>query len=435
MGTRRSRRIACAQHVWGVLGRWLPGSASAPRIALTVVVVLAPPVAAIFGFALTSPRADWGADPILLAGLAAIAVSMFAALVHLDATPWGGIRFDASYAIVLVVLALAGPLPALAVWALPELLGRPFLRPIPLVSPGLIVTVSSFAVAVLAGHAVLELAGPGSHLATAPALFSAGIAVWAVNFAIAGPLYALAYERPLRLRALLRNDFVDLAPFVLAIIAVGVCTWVLVALLGVFALVPLAAVVLLPQAALAHLARRRSIAAMPAERARNVYAAAIADRLGLSRFERRLLTEASDMLAHWRSQAAPPPRSPHPLAAVVALGVDERWDGTGAPFGIPAGRTLGASRVLAVAQVWAGLTAADTPGLSQTEAMLALQLRAGRELDPYVVEAAGAVVTEEERLTAGADFEPRLHRLPLPRPWRRALASSLGAATAARTTA
>ena len=76
--------------------------------------------------------------------------------------------------------------------------------------------------------------------------------------------------------------------------------------------------------------------------------------------------------------------------------------------------------MLAVARAWSELTAGGTVELSHSEALLDLTLRAGAELDPAVVKAAEQVVAEEEAFVRAPGFQPRLHRLPLPRPVRRA---------------
>ena len=73
-----------------------------------------------------------------------------------------------------------------------------------------------------------------------------------------------------------------------------------------------------------------------------------------------------------------------------------------------------------MARAWSDLTAADTVELSHSEALLDLGLRAGEELDPEIVKAAERVVTEEQGFVREPGFQPRLHRLPLPRPVRRA---------------
>ena len=107
-------------------------------------------------------------------------------------------------------------------------------------------------------------------------------------------------------------------------------------------------------------------------------------------------------------------------AILAALHVDERWDGTGSPAGLPGAWTPLASRVLAVARAWSELTAGGTVELSHSEALLDLNLRAGEEFDPAIVKAAERVVAEEQAFVRAPGFQPRLHRLPLPRPMRRA---------------
>ena len=76
--------------------------------------------------------------------------------------------------------------------------------------------------------------------------------------------------------------------------------------------------------------------------------------------------------------------------------------------------------MLAVARAWSELTAGGTLELSHSEAMLDLSLRAGEELDPAIVDAADRVVAEEQAFVRAPEFQPRLHRLPLPRTVRRA---------------
>jgi hypothetical protein len=398
------------------LRRWRPQDARGSRAAAACGVVLITGCAALGAFVLWAPASSW-AHPELIAALAAIAVLAYLAehRLKLNAAAY----FDASIMLAVLALAIGGPVPALLVWLIPDVSARFIARLDPIASPGHVSTVASFALAILAGAGVLALAAPPSAAATIPALVTAGLVMWTVNFAVARLLFAPAYQG-YRVRELVRSEFVDMAPAVFAMLCVAVATWALLEPLGVFALALLASIILLPQLAITVLARHRSITRLLPAQATQIYAEAIADQLRLSRLERRLLVESQG--------AAEPTGKPerrdgrarrHQLTGMVLLGLDERWDGHGRPFAIPSAHTLRVSRVLAVARAWSELTAAGSPGLSQTEAMLALELRSGSEFDPEVVQAAGEVVAAEQGFLREPDFEPRLHRLPFPRPMRR----------------
>ena len=275
-----------------------------------------------------------------------------------------------------------------------------------MLSPGLVANVSSFALAVLAGYGALQLADAPSMVAAAPALYTTGLLMYAVNFLFARLTFAPFYQgyRP---SVLIRTEFLEMMPPFAAMLALGVVTAVLIEPLGVFALAPLALVVVVPQLALAHLGRDRSVTRLSRPEATTVYAAAIADVLGLPRQERRTVADAAALLDRASPEAleADRCRLEHPHDAVLAaFHVHERWDGTGWPAGLPGAWTPLASRVLAVARAWSELTAGGTLELSHSEAMLDLSLRAGEELDPAIVNAADQVVAEEQAFVRAPDF-------------------------------
>jgi hypothetical protein len=368
--------------------------------------------AGIAAFAFLTPASNWS-DPVSVAALAAIAAVAYASGLRLKLTEAS--YFDASIALALLALAIGGPIPALLVWLVPDTIARFVVRVDPIGSPGHVATVSSFALAIVAGSAILGL-DPGTSAPAAPTLYTAGIAMYVVNFVVARVLFASAYQG-FRVRDLVRSEFMEMAVSILAILSVTVLVWALMDAAGIVALALFAAIVLVPQFALQAVTRRRSISRRPADEAAQVYAAAIADELGLSRLERRLLGEAT--VGPALSLRAPRRAPRHRLLGLVELGSTERWDGTGYPFGARGAGTLRVSRVVAAARTWASLTAAGSPGMSQTEAMLAMELRSGSELDPSVVRAAGAVVAAEKAFLREPDFEPRLHTLPIPRTLRR----------------
>jgi HD-GYP domain-containing protein (c-di-GMP phosphodiesterase class II) len=82
------------------------------------------------------------------------------------------------------------------------------------------------------------------------------------------------------------------------------------------------------------------------------------------------------------------------------------------------------SRIIAVADTWSALTARGGPRLSHADALLELENAAGTRFDPRVVQAAYAVVSEERVSENEPAPEPRLHRLRLPAPLRRVIATS-----------
>ena len=380
---------------------------------------LAPAGGAIALFVLFSPPATWD-QPVLLGAIAAIAAIAYFAEARLKLAV--ALYFDASSVLAVLTLVIAGPLPALLVWLVPDLISRFVVRQDPILTPGLVANVSSFALAVLAGHGALQLADAPSMVAATPALYTAGLLMYAVNFLVARLSFAPFYQgyRP---SVLVRSEFLQMMPPFAAMLALGVATTVLIGPLGVFALAPLALVVVVPQLALAHLRRDRSVTRLSPPEATMVYAAAIADVLGLPREERRKLASTGALITHQSSEAvgAGRFRLEHSHDAVLAaLHVNERWDGKGWPAGLPGAWTPLASRVLAVARAWSDLTAGGTLELSHSEAMLDLSLRAGEELDPKIVKAADQVVEEEQAFIRAPGFQPRLHRLPLPRTVRRA---------------
>jgi HD-GYP domain-containing protein (c-di-GMP phosphodiesterase class II) len=401
-----------------LLRRWLPEGAAGRRAGLAIGVNLGVAALALALFVLVSPPSNWG-HPELIAALAAIAGVAFFAEVRLKIA--AAIYFDATLVLTLLAVAVAGPLPALLVWLVPDALNRLVLRRDPFCNPGLVANAGSFALAALTGYAVLELADPSSMVAAAPALYTAGLVMALVNFTFARVAFAPFYQGS-RPGPLIRAEFLDLMPTVLAMLALGVVTAILIPPLGVFALAPLAAVVLLPQMGLAFIVRERSVSRLTAPQATKLYAAAIADVLGLHREERQVIACTADLLDEEGGETEPTglwsfDAVPHVVQA--ALYLKERWDGNGWPAGLRSRHTPLASRVLAVARAWSGLTAAGTLQLPQEEAILGLNARAGTEFDPMVVHAAAQVVAEEQAFVRDPNFAPRLHRLPVPRPVRR----------------
>src|SRR5256714_3578826 len=169
------------------LRRWHPKGVASLTARLAVIGNLAPAGLAVALFVLLPPPGAWD-KAVLLGPLAAIAGISFLAEARLKtaAAPLAA-YFDASIVLALLALAVMGPLPALVIWIVPDAISRLVIRQDPLCSPGLVATVSSFALAVLAGYAVLELAAPPSVVAATPALFTAGPGLDAAHFHLPPP--------------------------------------------------------------------------------------------------------------------------------------------------------------------------------------------------------------------------------------------------------
>ena len=399
--------------------RWAPANCSRRRASVAIALNLVPAAVAVAGFVLLAPSSDWS-DPVLVAALAAVSAIAYGAEARLKAG--NRVFFGATLIVALVTLAVAGPLPALVVWLAPDVIARFVLRSEQWVSPGFVANVTSYALAVLVGAWLLELAGSPTGAAIAPALYAAGIAMSAINFCFARLTFAPFYQgyRP---AALIRDEFIDLGPAVLGMLVVGVVAAVGVEAFGVIALAPLAAAIVVPQLALERIAGAASAARLARADAMRLYTAAIADVLGVSRHERRELACAADLVhatddpvntrgLNWREADVS-------RIAFLALHSHERWAGDGLPAGLPAEAIPHGSRILAVADAWAGLTAHGTAEMAQSEAMLALSAQSGLAFDPEVVAAAARVIGDEEGFARDPHFQPKLHRLPVPRSVRR----------------
>ena len=397
-----------------VLHRWRAPDASHQRELTAIALNLFPLLLGLGGLALLVPHSDWG-QPVLLASLAAVSAIAYGAEARLKAA--NRVFFGANLIVALVALAAIGPVAAFVIWLVPDLLTRFVLRSERRLSPGFAANVGSFALACLAGAGLIALAGSpgGAHIV--PALYAAGIAMWAVNFCFARLTFAPFYQR-YRPTALVRDEFAYLAPPVLGMLVVGVLTAVLVGSIGVLALAPLALVIVVPQAALERIAGAHSTADLTRSQAIGLYSAAIADVLGLSRNERREIAAAGKLLAPAEAGAAPE-LTDAPEATLLALHAHERWSGDGWPAALPAEAIPLGSRILAVAEAWAGLTARGTLELPQSEAILSLAAQSGSAFDPQVVDAAARVVGDEEGFAREPTFQPTLHRLRVPRGVRR----------------
>lgn len=352
-------------------------------------------------------------------------LAVLAGLAHAAEERLGPDRvfFGATLAIALVALGVAGPVPALAVWLVPDILARFVGRAEQRVSPALVANVASYLLGVVAGSLILELAGSPTGAAMAPALFTAGVAMAVVNFGFARLTFAPFFQRA-RVETLIHDEFTTMIPAVFGMLVLGDITAVLVDPFGVWALAILPMALLMPPFAIERLARSSSVAKLNRAEAIQVYVAAIADVLALSREERGQISCAADLIEPINGDTSGINNfnwghADVAGAAMIALHAGERWSGSGWPAGLPADAIPFGSRILAVAQAWTDLTAKGTQEMTQAEAMLALAAQADTEFDPAIVDAALHVVADEAGFSRDPDFQPKLHRMPLPRALRR----------------
>jgi hypothetical protein len=372
------------------------------------------------GFLLLAPPSRWD-DPVTLVALVVLGVIAIRSEVRLPA----GITFEALSALALIATALAGALPALLVLLAPiavnALSGRE-----KLLRAGNLANLAAYGWYALLGAALLHAAVPDP---TAPAalgwLLIAGLVQLLVNWAFGPAIYVGMWlgQGPRTVLHILADGIPTGA--VMALLGAG--TVLLWPALGVLALALFAVIAILPQTALTYAARTRPVARLERATATRRYAHALALQLGLSRSERRHL---SDVVAAARRR----PPTGDPVDYTVATLTDrsdanlhaqlitEWFNGKGGPIGLRGDGIPLAARIVTVAETWAALTARGTPQLSHRDALVHLEAAEGARLDPAVVQAAHAVVAQEPVTETQPAPEPRLHRLGLPASLRRTIA-------------
>lgn len=398
------------------------------RPALSHAAGLLPHAALVAGlvpaFLWLAPVSRWD-KPQLLVTLGALAILADRADVPLP----NAARLDATIALTLIAIALLGPLPALLVAFTPSLVNaatgyKALLR------PGTLVNLAIYgwevvAVSVLLLHTVH--AAP-DDLAALPWLLVAGPVQMLVNWLLGPVLFGAVWlGHPVR-DAIRRLP--DLSPATMLVItSLGAVTAALTGQFGMLALTVFALTAVLPQTALTFAARTRSVAHLDRLTASRRYAHAMALQLGLSFSQRRHLRTVVGLAAKRAADAGDPVayavatmRDPS-RASCEAGHVSEWWNGAGGPAGLRGPVTPLAARITAVADTWSALTASGTPELSHSEALDALDSAAGTRFDPFVVQAAHAVVAQERVSAAEPAPEPRLHRFGLPARLRAVLAA------------
>jgi HD domain len=325
------------------------------------------------------------------------------------------VQFHALTVIGVLTLLVAGPIPALIAWLLPDLAGRLLLRRYRVFTPGFAANIASYGWCVLAAAGVLAATGINSlSPAVATSVLAVGFVMSVVNFSVARAFYGSLYQG-FRLTALVREEFLGMLAPELAMLAFATLCALLIGPLGVLVLGLVAPAILIPELALPLLARSHSVASLDPTAATRLYVAALASHLGVRGRTRRVAFAAASMIHDPR--AVPKGVDIRLLreAQLAAWHADERWDGGGGPAGFAGSRIPVPSRLLAVATAWAELTAKGGAELPQNEAMLALELQSALRFDPSIVQAAGEIISSESEFAEIATFQPKLHTVPVPR--------------------
>jgi HD domain len=398
----------------------LPRRRLSRRQGVGLAIHIAALAALVPAYVFVAPPSHWD-DPVLLVALIVLGVIANRSEVPLPS----GIHIDAIAPLSLIAVALAGPLPALAVTLAPILVSAVAGNE-KLVRAGNLANLVQYGWYTLAGAALLQWVTPDP---TAPAalawLVVAGIVQLLLNWGVGSAIYLTMWlgHRPRTAVDVL----LDGLPTGTVMVALGAVTIVLTPALGLLALAAFAVIVVLPQSALSYAARVRPVARLDRATAASRYAYALSVQLGLSRDERRHVRQVAALARRYPPTGDPIDyaratlRDSSPASHDVQF-VHEWWNGKGRPIGLRSEAIPLAARVLAVADTWSALTARDTPELSHHDALSHLEEAAGHRLDPTVVRAAEAVIAQERVTAAEPAPEPRLHHLRLPAPLRRALA-------------
>jgi hypothetical protein len=367
-----------------------------------------------------APASRWS-DPVLIVALGLIAIFARSSEVALKVGAPG--HLDATMTLALLALLVGGPLPALVVACCGEVITTVATRPRAALSLGVLSSLISFAAGVLAAAWVLSLAGSGGIGHRSPVLFLAGFSYITVNFAVARMVFGVLWQGFPAARV--AREFQDALPAILAMLLLAVATGLALAAVGIWGLVLIAPVALLP--AFAAAVRAWSFRTLSRPRIAALYATSITAAMGMGRRERRQAALATRVFL----AGGPVAGAGHHLR-VLAWHATERWDGSGTPGGLAGRHIPRASRVVAVAAEWARLTAADGAHLTHVQALLDLELRSGTEFDPEVVRAAAELIAEEQAFAdAPGHALPVLHTWPLPAAARRAVGRALRSCAAA----
>ena len=355
-----------------------------PRIALALAVAGLAALAPAFAF--LAPATQWGHEAELVA-LLVFSFYAYVGAAHLRGTA----SLDAAFVGALLGVVLLGPLAGALIFVAPELTRLAHDRRL----TSMLANIASFGWATLAAAGVLEALGygspaqletPGAYLAIA----IAGLALLVVNYFYITIVSATIKEGS-DLWLTTRREFVPVLPVNVVLLTAAAGTTYLYVEFGLAGLVPLAGIVFIPGLMVPELMRAVPISELTIGEATARYAGGLANVLGLSPRQRRVLRDAA---THVGDHAHLTRLEDFDAVMRTVLYSRARWEYE--EPGLMSGERIPVeSRVLAVARTWAEVTARGTALLEPRAALVHLRARAGEELDPTVVAAAVKIVDDE----------------------------------------
>jgi HD domain-containing protein len=375
---------------------------------------LAANAALVPAFGFLAPSSSW-TPPILMIAIAALALVGCFNSVQVANRPRSAF-LDSEFVAALLAVVLLGPLPGFCVWAAGEVA---YLILIPMRREAHLANVASYGWAALVGSLVLDALVPsGVSAAVDPRAWVAvavtGAVVLCVNFAVTNAIVAYVLDGR-SAASLIHTELITAAPAVGLMIATGTVTVFLYLAIGIPALALFSATVFIPRMAAKLGLDERALNGLEHAEVLPRYAEGIASAMQLEPAERlvirdaasfiRMRDETPDMcdcteaplgeLAHLSDGGRLSDLSDsHRHALVEALFYKgEHWDGRGGMPGAVGGEMIPlTSRILAVADAWAHMTAGGYPRLTNSEALDLLEARAGLHFDPAVVAVAASLV-------------------------------------------
>ena len=370
--------------------------AGRPHLALAVAVAGLASLAA--GFAFLAPASNWDREAVLVV-LLLFSFYAYVGAAHLRDTA----SLDAAFVGALLGVALLGPLAGALIFAAPELTRLATDRRV----TSTLANLASFGWASLAAGWTLQWLGYGSPAALGTtssyvAIAIAGLALLLVNYFYITVVSEVIKEG-MGLWVLTRRELLPTLPVDVLLLGAAAGIAALYTAVGIAGLLPLAAVVFVPRMLVPRMVRDIPVWELSVEEATARYAGGLANMLGLSAGQRRVLRDAA---THLGGNARLTRLDDFAAVMQTVLYSHESWGG-GGRLGLLSGNAIPIeSRVLAVAHAWAALTASDSPRLTPQEALVNLRVRAGTELDPVVVAAAVRIVDSEIIELGRADARP-----------------------------